>query len=835
VFYKNLIKNDGFTLVEMLVVLAVLAILLSLVSPNISMIAERASQVVQTMNAKTFQTNAIYDLALNNKSSVRISETVDLSTIGEVQDVEATYVGSDTLKMLVSTDRGNNWFSYTIDEQVSLKDMLGGYVNAVNLRWERVDHSTPDNIKDHALSIDDFNSLTQAEWLEILQNAEEVTFAFNATDSEGNDITWDINPELSIVVTGTDGTESVVFPEETSTPSDPGDDDSTTVNVGNFLNEKTFISSKSFPVMMKEDNKVLYANNTSVSDVTNLNFLNDEFAQAVLSSTDGGFIGLKPNGEIIVKEIFNSSTTKTKNNIPVGNDFVQITKVRNNGIALKNDGSITVWGDESGSTFLEAPQTNDFKRLMENEVDSHLVFAIKQDGSLFSWGDDIFSTSNDTPENGNFTKVWASRQVAAAQKEDGTVVVWGDNSNGLVDNFPTDIKIKDLSIDSNKGILAVKENGSLLKVGTNNAFINMPFESNFEEVFLSSGQAYALNSNGEVIPFIENHYNFDPYISDIAFRTANNIGYGASGSYTPPPISDSDVIVQRTFMLFREGNNVKMWGIDSVGFEDKIDEINQIEKNLQYSRSSYDVVLGLGSEGEIITIPQNSYSENSPLIINKPTNTGYKKIITGDCYNYDELVIAIKDDGSLVGWGEDSIKPELLDYPAGNGYIDVIFNAHSAAALNEDGSIDSWGEGPFIVPEDRNNFKQIAIYAGNLATLNDQGEVELWGRENYMGRFGNNLYFDIPTEKNIVKISSSLFGFLALSEDGKIFAVGNDSLGTGSIEANAPTGNNFIDIKMGNNNGYAKDDTGKIYLWGKTRTDILEENPYPSSEIETIY
>ena len=263
--FKNLIsKNRGFTLIEMLVVLAVLAILLGLVSPNISLIAERANQAVGNLNAKIFRGNAVYDLALNNKSNIRISETVDLSTVGEVDDVVVNYSGTDTLKMLVSTDRGNSWHSYTINDQASLKDMFGGYAKAVNLRWELIDHSTPEVITDNALSIDDFNSLTKAEWLEILQNADVVTFAFNATDSEGNDITWDINPELSIVVTGADGTESVVFPENTGDTNagseDSGTDGDNTGDTGDTGGETG--TGDPVDITLPADSTNLFADNT---------------------------------------------------------------------------------------------------------------------------------------------------------------------------------------------------------------------------------------------------------------------------------------------------------------------------------------------------------------------------------------------------------------------------------------------------------------------------------------------------------------------------------------------------------------------------------------------
>ena len=212
--FKNLIsKNRGFTLIEMLVVLAVLAILLGLVSPNISLIAERANQAVGNLNAKIFRGNAVYDLALNNKSNIRISETVDLSTVGEVDDVVVNYSGTDTLKMLVSTDRGNSWHSYTINDQASLKDMFGGYAKANGLKWGLIDHSRKENVRKRGLSVNGLNNIEKNTWLEMLEGKNSVTFGFNATDSEGEDVTWTTNPSLNIEVIGSNKTENVGFPK----------------------------------------------------------------------------------------------------------------------------------------------------------------------------------------------------------------------------------------------------------------------------------------------------------------------------------------------------------------------------------------------------------------------------------------------------------------------------------------------------------------------------------------------------------------------------------------------------------------------------------------------
>ncbi|MFW5795549.1 MAG: hypothetical protein ACOCV1_08720 [Bacillota bacterium] len=77
--------------------------------------------------------------------------------------------------------------------------------------WKAVNYSNPDLIKDSGLTVEEFNSLTQSEWLELFNGKEKVNFAFSATDSNGEDITNDINPDLSIIINGNNDSKNVSF------------------------------------------------------------------------------------------------------------------------------------------------------------------------------------------------------------------------------------------------------------------------------------------------------------------------------------------------------------------------------------------------------------------------------------------------------------------------------------------------------------------------------------------------------------------------------------------------------------------------------------------------
>jgi alpha-tubulin suppressor-like RCC1 family protein len=49
--------------------------------------------------------------------------------------------------------------------------------------------------------------------LELLDNKEKITFAFSATNSNGEDVTNNVNPDLSIYVNGLNGNQTVRFGE----------------------------------------------------------------------------------------------------------------------------------------------------------------------------------------------------------------------------------------------------------------------------------------------------------------------------------------------------------------------------------------------------------------------------------------------------------------------------------------------------------------------------------------------------------------------------------------------------------------------------------------------
>jgi hypothetical protein len=79
------------------------------------------------------------------------------------------------------------------------------------LEWQPVNYSSPETINESGLTIDQFNNLSKSDWSKLFGGKKRVNFAFSATDSNGNDITNSINPNLSINVDGLSSNQIVSF------------------------------------------------------------------------------------------------------------------------------------------------------------------------------------------------------------------------------------------------------------------------------------------------------------------------------------------------------------------------------------------------------------------------------------------------------------------------------------------------------------------------------------------------------------------------------------------------------------------------------------------------
>ena len=125
-----------------------------------------------------------------------------------------------------------------------------------------------------------------------------------------------------------------------------------------------------------------------------------------------------------------------------GTGYKQVSGGTFDGLALRPDGSIAVWGDDTYKVVSEAPTDTGYKAVVG---DDFYGLALRTDGSIKVWGDHPSALSNDAyhliseaPTGTGFTAIAAGYNVAYALAANGSIVAWGnDSGSGEVTDTPT--------------------------------------------------------------------------------------------------------------------------------------------------------------------------------------------------------------------------------------------------------------------------------------------------------------------------------------------------------------------------------------------------------------
>lgn len=120
-----------------------------------------------------------------------------------------------------------------------------------------------------------------------------------------------------------------------------------------------------------------------------------------------------------------------KTGIPTDTDFIAVTAGDRHAFALKSDGTVVGWGDDSGN-LLNIP-AEDNNNIVAIAAGLEFTLALKEDGSIIGWGDDDNGLETGRPTDLNFVTIAAGRWHGLAIREDGTAEGWGGNATGQAD------------------------------------------------------------------------------------------------------------------------------------------------------------------------------------------------------------------------------------------------------------------------------------------------------------------------------------------------------------------------------------------------------------------
>ncbi|HVR83498.1 MAG TPA: RCC1 repeat-containing protein, partial [Planctomycetota bacterium] len=568
-------------------------------------------------------------------------------------------------------------------------------------------------------------------------------------------------------------------------------------------------------------------------------------------------------------------TTALPIQVPGLSDVVAISAGQNHNLALKNDGTVWAWGDNSSgqigngsisSTPVATPfQIPGLAGVREITAGNLHGLALLSDGTVWSWGDNTLGqlgqgTSSTSPvstpaEVMNLTSVIdlsAGASQSMAIRKDGSVWVWGNNGSGqlgiaggaAVLTQATQVP----SLSSAIGIAAaastcyaVRNDGSALSwgyngngecgLGTQSLVVGTPTViPGLSSVSAMAGgwaQALALQDDGTV----------QSWGQDVWGQLGNGLGVNYDLPIEVPNLT-SVIAVAPSFthtVALRGDGSIWTWGDNSNG------------------------QLGNGA------VTPNSTS--TPFMV--PGLAGMTAVCASQYNSY-----AVRNDGTIWAWGGNS-NGELgqgsgsapVPSPVQVQGLTGVFTAVAAGsahviALRSDGTVWGWGANSggllglgsaspatVYIPVQVPGLTGITtIKAGILHTLalKNDGTVWAWG-DNTNGQVGNGTAPNTPvlSPQQVLTGATELAAFselsLAVRSDGSVWGWGSRAIGQVGDEVvsstpalapdQAPHLAGISKIAAGTYHALALKTDGTIWAWGDNSVGALGDGGQTDSAV----
>lgn len=208
---------------------------------------------------------------------------------------------------------------------------------------------------------------------------------------------------------------------------------------------------------------------------------------------------------------------------PTGNNFTMAEIGEWHGVALRIDGSLVSWGDDSFSQVSSTPTGTDFVQVSAGYWHS---VALRTDGSLVSWGWDGYSQVASTPSVADFLQASAGMHHSVALRSNGRLVVWGDDTYGQVSDTPSGTGFVQVSAGGEHTV-ALHADGSLTAWGRDNhgQVANTPLGNDFVAVSSGFWHSIALRADGSLVS-----WGYDSWDQVTDTPVENNFTLIAAGS-----------------------------------------------------------------------------------------------------------------------------------------------------------------------------------------------------------------------------------------------------------------------------------------------------------------
>jgi alpha-tubulin suppressor-like RCC1 family protein len=216
------------------------------------------------------------------------------------------------------------------------------------------------------------------------------------------------------------------------------------------------------------------------------------------------------------------------------------------------------------------------------------------------------------------------------------------------------------------------------------------------------------------------------------------------------------------------------------------------------------VAWGYNNSGQVTGTPSAGppYNTNaSPVTLDGQVLTNVVAISAGLVHT-----VALKDDGSVVGWGADDSGQTTVPVPARSGVLGIAAGDYHTVAVKNDGSVVAWGANSVGQVTGTPTTPSIAV--ANPVTL--KGQI-LTG---------------------VIAVAAGTFHTVALKQDGSVVAWGSDGFGQATVPVGARSG--VKSISAGAYDSAAVKNDGTVVVWGANSVGQVTGTPSPAAIADPV-
>jgi len=566
-----------------------------------------------------------------------------------------------------------------------------------------------------------------------------------------------------------------------------------------------FSSFESFAALKDDGSVVTWGNSGGDSSGVDLS----SGVRQILS-TGYAFAALKANGSVVTWGFSGSGGDSSGVAGLISSGVRQIFSTFGAFAALKTDGSVVTWGDNlSGGNSSGVDLSSGVSQIFSN---GYAFAALKDDGSVVTWG--VSGSGGDSSGvadslRSGITQIFSTEAAFAALKDDGSVVTWGESTEGGDSSGVTGLSSGVVGMANpftDDVLLLVQQNPNAPTITSGDS-------TDFEEN--SGGIAYQATAShpGGTTSFLWSLGGVDA--ARFTIDSVGAVRFKASPNFEAPLDAGANNVYDITVTATDESisSDPKAVTISVTNANDKptgsllISGTPIVGNTLTASNSLADgdglgpiayqwnangiPIAGATASTLLLTVAQlgkaisvtASYTDgddteesvSTALVATTPIPQASPGR-TGGEYRNGGAFAALKDDGSVITWGNSSFGGDSSGVDLSSGVSQIFSNILAFAALKDDGSVVTWGNPSFggdssaVLSQLRSGVSQIFSTDYAFAALKADGSVVTWGEAS---EGGDSSAVTSQLLSGVSEIFSTHDAFAALKANGSVVTWGS--------------------------------------------------------------